>query len=81
MDWAQILVIILAIFLALFLLAGIILLVLLIQITRQIKHITTTAQNTADAIESTVRKARRAVSKRSIVSKAAELFKSEERKE
>ena len=46
MDWAQILVIILAVFLAIFLLAGIILLVMLIRITQQIKHVTSTEQDT-----------------------------------
>lgn len=48
MDAMQILVIILSIFLALFLLLAIILVVLLIKVTRQIKRVTTTAQNAAE---------------------------------
>jgi len=48
MDAMQILVVILSVFLALFLLLAIILVVLLIKVTRQIKHVTTTAQNAAE---------------------------------
>jgi len=48
MDAMQILVVILSIFLALFLLLAIILVVLLIKVTRQIKKVTSTAQNAAE---------------------------------
>lgn len=51
---AFILVIILSVFLALFLILGIVLTVYLIKITRQIKHITQTAEKTVDGIESAV---------------------------
>jgi len=54
MDWAQVLVIILSIFLALFLLLGIILVILLIRLTQQIRSVTSTAQKTANNIESAV---------------------------
>lgn len=48
MDAMQILVVILSIFLAFFLLLAIILVVMLIKVTRQIKKVTTTAQNAAE---------------------------------
>ncbi len=54
MEWAQILVIILSIFLALFLLVGIILAIMLIRLTRQINHITDSAQRTAETVEKAV---------------------------
>jgi len=49
---AEILVIILSVFLALFLLLAIILTVLLIKVTKQIKKVTSTAQNATDSINS-----------------------------
>jgi cell division protein FtsB len=51
---SEILVIILAVFLALFLILGIILAAYLIKVTRQIKRITQTAENTVDGIEHVV---------------------------
>lgn len=59
MDWAYVLVIILSIFLAIFLLLGIILTILLIRVSMQIKHVTESAQRTADSIESIVSDASR----------------------
>ena len=50
MDAMQILVIILSSFLALFLILSIVLVVLLIKVTRQIKSVTSSAQNTVDHI-------------------------------
>jgi cell division protein FtsB len=50
MDAMQILVIILSVFLAIFLLLAIVLVVMLIKVTRQIKRVTTTAQNAAEHI-------------------------------
>ena len=52
MDAMQILVIILSAFLALFLLLAIILTILFIKVTAQIKKVTTTAQSTAEHINS-----------------------------
>jgi len=51
---AEILVIILSIFLAIFLLLGIILSVYLIKLTRNIRDLTTSANRTANTIESAV---------------------------
>jgi uncharacterized protein YoxC len=51
---SEILVIILSVFLALFLILGIVLTIYLIKITRQIKHITQTAEKTVDGIENVV---------------------------
>ncbi len=48
MDAMQTLVVFLSVFLALFLLLAIVLIVMLIQVTRQIKKVTTTAQNAAE---------------------------------
>ena len=54
MDWAQILVIILAVVLLLFLLLAIVLISLLIKVTKQIKSVTTSAQRTAEHLESAI---------------------------
>lgn len=54
MEWAQILVIILSIFLAVFLVLAIILIVMLIRVTQQIKSVTSSAQRTAQNIETVV---------------------------
>lgn len=54
MEWAQILVIILSVFLAIFLLLAIILVVMLIRVTRQIKTVANSAQNTVEHMESAV---------------------------
>jgi uncharacterized protein YoxC len=54
MDWAQVLVIILSIFLAIFLLLAIILVVMLLRVTKQIKAVTSSAQRTAENIETAV---------------------------
>lgn len=54
MDWAQILVIILSVFLAIFLLLAIVLIALLIKVTHQIKSVTSSAQRTAEHMESAV---------------------------
>ncbi len=51
---SEILVIILSVFLALFLLLGIILTIYLIRITKQIRHITQSAERTVSHIESAV---------------------------
>lgn len=50
MDAMQILVIILASFLALFLILAVVLIVLLIKVTKQIKTVTSTAQNAVEHI-------------------------------
>lgn len=50
MDAMQILVVILSIFLALFLLLAIVLIIMLIKVTRQIKKVTSTAQNAAEHV-------------------------------
>lgn len=52
MDAMEILVIILSSFLALFLLLAVILVIMLIKVTKQIKTLATTAQSTADHINS-----------------------------
>lgn len=51
MDWAHVIVIILAIIFAIFLLAGIVLLIMIISVTKQIKHITKSAQDTITVFE------------------------------
>ena len=53
MDWAQVLVIILAVFLAIFLILAVILTALLIKVTRQIKSITSTAEQAALKLQNT----------------------------
>ena len=50
MDWAQLLVIILGVFLAIFLLLAILLAVLLLRITKQIRTVATTAEQTVSAL-------------------------------
>lgn len=54
MEWAQVLVIILSVFLAIFLLLAIVLVVMLIKVTRQIKSVANSAQQTVEHMESAV---------------------------
>lgn len=54
MDWAQVIVIILAIIFALFLLVGIVLLFMIFSVTRQIKHVTKSAEDTITVFERSV---------------------------
>lgn len=81
MDWAQILVIILSVFLAIFLLLAIILIALLIKLTRQIKMVTSSAQRTAEHIETAVAGIARVTSPMLLVKTVVQYMRRLKRKE
>jgi uncharacterized protein involved in cysteine biosynthesis len=81
MDWAQILVILLSVILAIFLLLAIVLVIYIIKVTRQIKSVTSSAQRTAENIESTVDNFSKASSPMIIVKMMKKFMKESKRKD